>query len=215
MAKSTRKAAEKEELSTIFGGPALTMQERDALKKKEKEEKKAQLLEQRRKAKEAAKQAINPKDRKQATVLIAVLLAFVLIGAAMLVLGNGNIGREAKLGVTYFIDEAAIPEKADDGLTAVITQAYYTKNGGMHVDLSFANGMTMAQHPTRIHLKLMNGDGAVITEAVATNIPKGYYVIFDGYNSYELFIPKKYVKIPNDSLEKISYEITIDSIDEE
>ncbi len=215
MAKATRKAAKKEDTSTIFGGPALTMQQREAIKRQEKADKKARLQEQRRRARAATKKAKNPQDAKQATVLILALIALVVLGAVMLLLTNGSIGRQAKPNMTYFIDEAVIAEKSADGVTAAITQAYYTKNGGMYMHLSFANGMPVSQHPTRIYIKLMNEAGEVITEAAVGNIPRDYFVIYGGYDSYDIFIPKKYIKIPDDSLASISYEITIESEDKE
>lgn len=213
MSKASRKAAKKEELSTIFGETALTMQEREAREKQARAEEKQRLREQRRMRREAAKATKSPKDVRQATILVVVLIAFVVLGAVMLILSNGSFGRQAKPGMTYFIDEASFAQKSDDGISAVITQAYYTNNGGLYMHLSLANGMEVSQHPTRIHVKLANGEGETIVEAAVSNIDKDFYVIYDGYGSYELFIPKSHVQIKDDSLATISYEITIDSED--
>jgi len=217
MSKKPRKKEETVETSTIFAGPALTMQEREARERQKKAEEKARLREQRRRMREEAKKnrTNDIKDRKQATVLVLVLIGFVMIGVVMLAFSNSGIGREAKLGVTYYIDETVVAKKSDEGITAEITQAYYTNNGGMYIYLSMANGMAVSQHPTRIHILLKNADDEVIVDAAATNITRDFYVIFNGYNSYEVFIPKKYVKIADDPLNKISYEITVDSVDYE
>ncbi len=215
MSKKTRKEAEA--LSTIFEGPALTMQQREQLKKQEKAEQRAAMKEARRRLREEKrhKEPIDPKERRQLIVLIAVLVGLVALGVAMMLISNGTFGRGAKIGMTYYINETLVPEKNDDGITAEINRVMYAKNGGLQIGLSFANGMNVSQHPVTIRIKLMNGNGDVITDATVGNIPSDYYVIFDGYNSYDVFIPKKFVQIPDDSLAKISYEITVESVDKE
>lgn len=218
MSKKTRKAEKKvEATSTIFEGPALTMQQREQLKKQEKEEKAAAKREARRRLREEKRLQRKPMDKKerlQVLVLIVALVALVAIGVSMMLISHGTFGRGAKLGMTYYINETVIPEKSADGVTAEINQVYYTKNGGLHIGLSLANGMSVAQHPTSIRIKLSNADGDVITDATVGNIPTDYYVIFDGYNSYDVFIPKQFVRIADDPLAEISYEVTVESIDD-
>ncbi len=215
MSKKTRKGAEP--ISTIFEGPALTMQQREQLKKQEKAEKRAAKQEARRRLREEKKkkEPVDPKERRQVILLIAALVGLVVLGVAVMLISNGTFGRGAKVGMTYYINQTLVPEKSSDGITAEINQAYYTKNGGMRIDLSLANGMSESQHPVTIRIKLMNGNGDVITDATVGNIPRDYYVIFDGYNAYDVFIPKKFIQIPDDSLSKISYEITVESTDKE
>lgn len=218
MSKKTRKADKKvEPVSTIFEGPALTMQQREQLKKQEKAERKAALREQRRRLREEKQQHKKPMDKKermQVLVLIAALVVLVLLGVSMMLISHGTFGRGAKVGMTYYINETVVAEKSAEGLTAEINQVYYTKNGGLHIGLSLANGMDISQHPTSIRIKLMNEKDEIITDATVGNIPSDYYVIFDGYNSYDLFIPKQFIRIADDPLATISYEITIESIDE-
>ncbi len=213
MSKKKRKAVEPS--STIFEGPALTMQQREQLKKQEKAEKRAAMREARRRLQEEKRQKppVDPKERRQVIVLIAILVGLVALGMAIMFISNGTFGRGPKIGRTYYIDQTLLPEKSADGVTAEINQAYYTKNGGIHIDLSFANGMNVSQHPVTIRIKLMNGDGDIITDATTGNIPSDYYVVVDGYNSYDVFIPKKFIRIPDDPLSTISYEITVESID--
>ncbi len=215
MAKKNRKAVEP--ISTIFEGPALTMQQREQLKKQEKAERRAAMREARRRLREEkrAKNPVDPKERQQVIVLIAALVALVALGVAMMLVSNGTFGRGAKIGMTYYIDQTVVAEKSADGVTADINEVYYTKNGGIHIGLSLANGMDVSQHPVTIRVKLMNGNGDIITDATVGNIPRDYYVIFDGYNSYDLFIPKKFIRIADDPLSEISYEITVESIDKE
>ncbi len=218
MSKKTRKAAKTvEPTSTIFEGPALTMQQRKALEKQQKDEQRAAMKEAKRRLREEvkAKKPVDPKERKQVIVLIVALVALIALGVGMMLISNGTFGRGAKIGMTYYINEALVPEKSADGLSAEINRAYYTKNGGMCIDLSLANGMDVSQHPVTIRIKLMNANGEVITDATVGNIPSDFYVIFDGYNAYDVFIPKQFIKIPDDSLAKISYEITIESEDVE
>lgn len=218
MSKNTRKAEKQvEATSTIFEGPALTMQQREQLKKQEKAERQAAKREQRRRLREEKQQQKKPMDKKermQILVLIIALVALVALGVLMMLISHGTFGRGAKLGMTYYINETVVAEKSADGVTAEVNQAYYTKNGGMHIGLSLANGMGVSQHPTSIRIKLMNADGEIITDATVGNIPSEYYVIFDGYNSYDVFIPKQFIRIADDPLAKISYEITVESIDD-
>ena len=174
-----------EPISTIFEGPALTMQQREQLKKQEKAEALAKKREQRRRLRVEKQQNRKPADKKervQMMVLIFVLVGFVILGVLMMLISHGTFGRGPKIGVTYYINEALVATKSADGVTAEINQAYYTKNGGLHIGLSLANGMAESQHPTSIRVKLMNGDGEIITDATVGNIPSSFYVIFYGYN---------------------------------
>lgn len=212
MAKKTRKAVDSP--STVFEGHAVTVQQRKLLEKQEKEAKRAAEKEARR-LERAEKREKNKTERRQVLLLVVALVALISIGVGMMLLSHGTFGRGPKWGTTYFIDETALPEKAEDGLTASINQVYYTKNGGLRINLTIANGMGMPQHPTRIRILLKNGNGEVITDTTLGNIPSSYYVIHDGFNTYEAFIPKQFIRIADDTLAKISYEITVSSVDEE
>ena len=199
MSKKTQKRGKTvEPISTIFEGPALTMQQREQLKKQEKAEALAKKREQRRRLRVEKQQNRKPADKKervQMLVLIFVLVGFVILGVLMMLISHGTFGRGPKIGVTYYINEALVATKSADGVTAEINQAYYTKNGGLHIGLSLANGMAESQHPTSIRVKLMNGDGEIITDAT-TAATFCYYchnpVILGGRLSGE-FLPDKII----------------------
>lgn len=216
MTRKSRKQAEEIVESTILGDvPVLTAQQRKQLAAEQKAARRAEKKAQLQAMGAEAKARVTPTtDTKQMTIILLVMIAVIVIAVAFLVIGQaGAGGMSAKEGMTYFINNAETAEMGEEGISGVITQAYYTKNGGIYIYLSFANAEATTQHPTRIHVKLMNGNDEVIASAATEDVHEDYYLVAGGRKAYELFIPKKYVQIPDDPLSEISYEITVDSED--
>ncbi len=216
MSKKSRKQAEVINTSTIFGDePVLTAQQKREIARQEKAARKAERKEQLRQLRAEAKDRVVPKNEsKQMTIILLVMIGIIVLAVVFLAAGQASsAGMAAKEGMTYFINNAETAEMGEEGISGVITEAYYTKNGGLYVHLSFANAEGTTQHPTRIHVKLMNGSDEVIASAATEDVHEDYYLVAGGYKTYELFIPKKYVQIPDDPLSEISYEITVESED--
>ncbi len=208
MAKTPREKVNTTPQADILGSiPVMTVQQRQALEKQKKAEEKAL-----RKKIRAEARARNRNENKQLTYIVMAMIAVMVVAAVVLVFTQtASYGMEAKEDMTYYLDNALIPEMEEEGLGAVINEAYYTRNGGLYINMNFSNAEPTAQHPTSIHLKLMNGNDEVIAQGTVTEIEEDFYIIQRGYNSYEFFIPARSVKIADDPLSEISYEIEIES----
>lgn len=213
MPKDKRKQAEEIQASSILGDtPVLTAQQREQLKKEEKAAKKAQKKEEMRQLRaEAKERVVSKNESKQMTIILLVMISIMVLAVALLASGQASVGgMEAKEGMTYYLDNTQLAEMGDSGISGAVTEVYYTKNGGLHVSLNFANAESTTQHPTKISVKLMNGSDEVIASASVSEIHEDYYIVAGGRNTYEMFIPKKYVTIPDDSLSVISADIVVE-----
>lgn len=155
-----------------------------------------------------------PKPTKTFWVLLA--LAAILIG---LFVGGGiyfenryqqelqaEYDKAAKEGLTYFLAEETEPEKSEKELTALITEAYYTNDGSLAVFLCFANGMAHDQDLQSVNVTIRNDEEEVVAGGYSDNFE--LVIPQDGTAQLTLYIAPEHVKIKNDSLNTISYDIS-------
>ena len=217
--KNRKSAAEIQDGSILGDAPVLTVQQREQLKKDEKQKRKDAKKSELKELGEAAKERVAvSSEKKQMNVILTVMIGIMVLVMVALVLGQSSKGQnradaEMREDATYYLDNSQLAEMGDEGITAAITEVFYTKSDGLRIVMNFANAEGTTQHPTRIQVKLMNGKNEVITNAVTTSIHDDYYVVGGGRKTYELFVPKEYLKIHDDPLSEISYEITVDCED--
>ncbi len=215
MAKKSRKEQERqgEVVSSILNDSPLTAQERRELELQTKADLKAERKAQRQELKAAMKESLGiTNDRKQMTIILLVMIAFLVIVAIVLSVGGAGVaGKQPMEGRTYYIDQTALPERQDGYITASLNEVYYTQNGGLMVKMTLANDKPYTQCLTYIGVDLYNGDDQLIASGATDNIAKDYFITDAGSNTYELFIPKEYVKIADDSLETLWMEFTVES----
>ncbi len=159
-----------------------------------------------------------PKPTK--TFLVILIASAVLIG---LFVGGGiyfehryqqelleEYNKSAKDGMTYFLAEKTEPEKSEKELTALITEAYYTNDGSLAVFLCFANGMDRDQDLQSVDVTIRNDKEEVIAAGYSNTfdliVPKG------GTAQLILHISPQHVKIGDDSLNTIVYDISTEYI---
>ena len=116
--------------------------------------------------------------------------------------------KAAKEGMTYFLADATEPEKSEKELTSIITEAYYTNDGSLAVQLCFANGMKKAQYLDSVEVSIQNEDKQVIAAGFSDAIRDDYTIEANGTSELLLYIQPEYVKIADDALDTISYDIT-------
>lgn len=118
--------------------------------------------------------------------------------------------KSAKEGLTYFLAEATEPEKSEKEVTALITEAYYTNDGSLAVFLCFANGMDSDQNVQSVDVTIRNDEEEVIASGYSDTfdlvVPK------DGTANLTLYMAPQHVKISNDSLNTIAYDISTEYI---
>lgn len=215
MAKKSPVPKKQDAVSAFADAPVLTAQEKAKLAQEAKTAHRAEKREWMRQMKAAAKATVkSDSDPRQMTVILVVILAIIVLFVGAMVFSQvKRNGWEPEEGRTYFLDQADLPEIVTDQVDSVINEVYYTRNGGLYVQMNFGNGYSTARHPTRIQVKLMNGKNEVIAFAANDQVHEDYYIIEGGYKQYELYIPKKFVEIADDPLSEISYEITVDTED--
>ncbi len=196
----------------IFGR-SKSREEIKAEEKARRAAEKAALREARRLAKEAKKAA--PKEKRTDLLVMGVVLLVVLVSAGVLL--GMNISRSNKEWSykrneeisNYFYDGEAAPEMKDDGITAAVNEVYYTNGGYLCVKMTMGNGGAKAMRLDTLEVKISNGDSeALIASGYTEDINDTYTVPANGTNIYTFYIKPEHVKIADDTLATISYEIT-------
>ena len=208
----TQPGIESEEEMGIFG----RSKSREEIKAEEKARKAAELAalrEARRQAKEAKKAA--PKEKRGDLLVMGIILLAVLIGAGVLLgINIAKSNKELSYEMSedtpgYFYDGEATPELKDDGITAAVNQAYYTNGGHLCVYMTLGNGADKAIRLDTLEVKISNGNTEqLIASGYTKDVDDTYVVPAGGTNTYTFYIKPEHVKIADDTLETISYEIT-------
>lgn len=203
---------ESEEEMGIFG----RSKSREEIKAEEKVRRAAEfeaLREARRLAKEAKKAA--PKENSRDLLVMGVILLVIAIGCGVAVGVNINKANKELLYEMsdntpgYFYDSEATPELKDDGITAAVNQVYYTNGGHLCVYMTLGNGADKAIRLDTLEVKISNGETeALIASGYTEDIDDAYTVAAGDTNTYTFYIKPEHVKIADDTLETISYEIT-------
>ncbi len=171
------------------------------------------LREARRLAKEAKKAA--PKEKRKDLLVMGIILLILLIGmGVVLAINISKANKELLYEMSentpgYFYDAEATPELSDDGITAAVNQVYYTNGGHLCVHMTLGNGTDKAIQMDALEVKISNGETeALIASGYTASIDDSYTVPADGTNTYTFYIKPEHVKIADDTLETIKYEIT-------
>ncbi len=216
MAKKTPKNVPDTLVDSIMfsEGPALTAQERQALAREQKRAKREEKRQKNRELFAALWERIAPssESRKATLILLSLILIVVLFAVVILALQLSPGGQEMKPGSNYYVNTGDLPSMEEDSF-ASINEIYYTQNGGVQVYLTLANPYLTAQRPVRIQVKIMNGEDKVIAAASHDSIPENFFIVEQGYEAYQLFIPKKYVEIADDPLTSIKYDVIVDYVE--
>lgn len=181
--------------------------------KAEKKAAKAAEKEARRTAKAERKNA--PKESRPEIRVMGGVLALVVV-FCLVALGvqfhqekkNSRFERD-ETAETYFLNAEATPELSEEGLTAAVTQAYYTKGDYLCVQMTLGNGLDKDQHLNSIEVKIHNGENdQLIASGYTAEVSESYTVPAKGMNTYTFYISPEHVSIHDDPLTSISYTIT-------
>lgn len=159
-------------------------------------------------------------SKKQILKLVAVVAAVVVFVATLLVVGgivSENIHQKELLrqpdeSMSVFYNDVTEAEIKSGDIDAIITKAYYTNEKGLQVFLNFSNGLKENQRIEKIFITIRDTDekGKVIAAGNTDKISKKTIVPAGGNFDFELYIPPEYVKIKDNSLKNIYYNITLD-----
>lgn len=162
-----------------------------------------------------------PKEKRTDLIVISCILgAMVLLIPLLLFINHLSEAKQARFErdeafTTYFLDSNAADdlELADDGITAAVYQAYYTKGGYLAVEMILGNGTATEQHLDAIAVELRNGDTeAVIASGKTSSVSENYTIPAGETKEYTLYISPEHITVRDDPLTTISYTITADGI---
>ncbi len=173
----------------------------------------AALREARRLAKEAKKN--DPKEsRRELWVMGGILLALVIGCGVILGINISKSNKELLYEMSedtpgYFYDADATPEMKKDGITAALNEAYYTNGGHLCVRMTLGNGTAKSMRLDSLEVKISNGDTKeLVASGYTANVDDSYIVPAGGTNTYTFYIKPEHVKVADDTLRTITYEIT-------
>lgn len=190
-------------------GPGMSSAEYKAQEKARRKADKAQRRDQRRRDKELRR--LQPKEKNPVLwVMVGVLGLVVIFVVLALVIGLRPDPKEMAKNSGYFASDDA-PEMSAEGVKGVISEAYFTNDKHLCLLLTFGNGMETDQELLSLEVKLENEDGKVIATGYTNDIPDNYTVKAGETNTFLFYISPKYVKLPTDDLNTLTYEITTES----
>lgn len=173
-----------------------------------------QALRDARRAKREARRAESKGNRKDLLFMGAFLLAVIVVCGVILGVQIAGSNDQAKYeasetNTAHFYDLDALPTLEEDGLTAVINEVYYTKGDYLCVNMTLGNGLDETTTLDSLEVKISNSDtNALIASGYTEAIDGTYRLEAQGYNTYTLYIKPEHIKIMDDTLQKLTYEIT-------
>ncbi len=166
---------------------------------------------------EEAEPRLSKKQLRQ-TIIVFLIVVAVLVG--VLVVGgvvSENIRqkellREPDESMSAFYNEASEPEMVKDSVQSMVTEAYYTNEKGIMLNLCFANGFEQDQHLTKIIVTIRDKDekGNVIAQGNTDKIDTEYVVPAGETNTFVLYMGPEYVSIKDNSLKELFFDVTVE-----
>lgn len=141
-------------------------------------------------------------------VMVGILAAVIAAVGVMLAIDFATSGKEMAADSAEFIaDDTALPEMSAEGIKGIITRAYYTNDKHLAVVLKLSNAYNTKHYLTSLEVKVSNGDGELIASGYTKTI-EDFAIDPESYGTFTFYISPEFVKIPDDSLESLTYEIT-------
>ena len=153
-------------------------------------------------------------EQKELLVMGCILAAVVIVLGVLIGLQFAKSKKDAlyepsETNTGHFLDADAMPELSDEGFSVVVNEVYYTVGEYLCVKMKLGNGVGKPMRLESLEVKIYNGDtDNLIAGGYTEDISKKYVVAADDYDVYTLYIRPEHVKIKNDTLEKLTYEIT-------
>ena len=185
----------------------------DDLRKEQKEEKQK---ERRQFMRELTESTSSPETRAVTRVMI-ILLAVIVVGCAVVVFFQIRPkDTDMAADSPHFEDVGALPELSQEGIKAIVTEAYYTIDGSLALRLQMSNGLPTPQAVESISIVIYNDqDKEIASGHQSSDWDASFTVPANSYAELLVYIPKEDVKIPDDTLETLTTEIDVTGIPED
>ena len=188
---------------------------REQIKAEEKARKQAEREALRREMaarRAAAKEGDTPRRFDVWTVVI-VLVAIVALGAGALALQFSRAAKNERFErddtrASYFRVADAQPEMEEDGVTAAVSEVYYTKGGYLCVQLVLGNGAPEDMVLTAMEVTLVNGEEQQVAGGYA-EIPGNIVIPTQGTDTYTFYISPEHITLTDDPLTTLGYTVNV------
>ncbi len=207
-----------EEELEIFGEHKTREQVRAEEKERKKAEREALKQEIARRRKEAKESGVAPAKRKDIIVVSAVLAGIVLL--CVLALGNSfwraNKDQQWKINETrgHYVNAQASPAMSSDGPKADVSEAYFTANNHLCVELMISNGADRMVDVEAIDVAVYNYETDELIAGGKAALPEDLIVEVAGVQTYTFYISPEHIHVDETIPlpEVIYFEISIDSV---
>lgn len=188
---------------------------REQIKAEEKARKQAEREALRREMearRESAKGGTAPR-RFDVWSVVIVLAVIVALGAGALALQFSRAAKSEQFErddtrTTYFYAPDATPELADDGVTAAVSEVFYTKGGYLCVQLVLGNGTARDMMLEALEVTLVNGEEQQVAGGYA-EIPGNIVIPTQGTDTYTFFISPEHITLKDDPLTTLGYTVNV------
>lgn len=145
--------------------------------------------------------------------VLIVVAVIVLLGAGALALQFGRAAKEEQFQrdetrTEYFLASSATPEMREDGVTAAVSEVFYTKGGYLCVHMVLGNGTANPMELNGMEVVLINGEEQQIAGGYA-DITSGLTVPAGGTEEYTFFISPEFITLKDDPLTTLGYTINV------
>ncbi len=121
--------------------------------------------------------------------------------------------KDYKAGATYFTNAQTEPERSLTEVTVIITEAFYTNDGHMAVNLCMANGTGEIKTVTAAEIRITQPGSETVIAAGRCDLKaleKTVTVPTEGTETLLVYISPDYVYIKDDPLDEIGYSVTLE-----
>ena len=144
--------------------------------------------------------------------VVVVMVALLALAAAALTIQFTRSAKAERFTKddtrTYFLAADATPDMEQAGITAAVSEVYYTKGGYLCVKLALGNGADTDMLLEAIDVALYNGSEQQIASGYAAT--GGDLVVpAKGYEDYTFYISPEHITITDDPLTELGYTANI------
>ena len=190
-----------------------------AEEKVRKEKERKAMREVAKARREAAKQGGSDASRRDVIMVSVVLAVILLLGVLALAIQFIGVQESEAFDPdeerTVFVNDEAMPEEDEEGITAALTQAYFTKGGYLCVRLRLANGTEYDHQIDTVDIVLYNTNDTVasakVVGATEADSDEPFVVSSDANRYYEFYIAPEHVFLKDDPLSELGMTVAIES----
>ncbi len=195
----------------IFGEHKTREQIREEAKARKQAEREA-LRREMEARRAAAKETPAPRRYDILTVVI-VLVAIVALGVGALALQFARAAKNERFErddtrTEYFYLADAAPEMTDEGITAAISEVYYTKGGYLCVQMILGNGTANPMLLEAVEVVLVNDADEQIASGYAATTGE-LIVASQGTEPYTFYISPEHITLKEAPLSPLGYTINV------